>query len=256
MKFYLMFLCLLNVSCQTTVEHTDDYSKRKTYMVYSTDIKADAINSCELSIVRKGDSLMQDILISSSDTAYAAELQAGTYSFETLTCGADFVDLKGKLRKFRVRKNRLNYLANLSVEKDSDGKLILKINSNNLQKVFALQTIAKSKKSLRFAYNGKKIKRSMVDADSSGKLKIKYRYKKTKPIINLSIKTCSLKSRAPVFIGHLDFFVEYQGFKMSKLRLESNYSNLDRKDIACIKEQLSNIQPQNNGSFELFVSYN
>ena len=43
---------------------------------------------------------------------------------------------------------------------------------------------------------------------------------------------------------------------MSKLRLESNYSNLDRKDIACIKEQLSNIQPQNNGSFELFVSYN
>ena len=101
---------------------------------------------------------MQDILISSSDTAYAAELQAGTYSFETLTCGADFVDLKGKLRKFRVRKNRLNYLANLSVEKDSEGKLILKINSNNLQKVFALQTVAKSKSHYALLTTERKLK--------------------------------------------------------------------------------------------------
>ena len=78
--------------------------KRTTYLVYSTDIKAEGITSCELSIVKKGDSLMKDIIISASHSAYTAELEPGIYSFETLNCGGQFADLKSKLRKFRIRE--------------------------------------------------------------------------------------------------------------------------------------------------------
>ena len=101
--------------------------------------------------------------------------------------------------------------------------------------------MAKSKKSLRFAYNGKKIKRSMVDADSSGKLKIKYRYKKTKPIINLSIKTCSLKSRAPVFIGHLDFLLNIKASKCQSYVLSQT-----------IQISIEKILPVLKSSFQIF----
>ena len=93
----------------------------------------------------------------------------------------------------------------------------------------------------------------MVNAENNSKMKLKLRYNKVRPSLNLSIKDCRLKSKSPVFIGHLDFTVEYQGYRLSKLNLDSNYSNLDRKDIKCIKEKLSNIKPENNGSFAAMV---
>lgn len=256
MKIIITLLSFLSVSCQTVIESTETYKRRTTYLVYSTDIKVEGITSCELSLSRKGDSLLKDIIISSSQSAYAAQLEAGTYSFETLNCGGQFVDLKSKLRKFRLRKNRLNYIANLSVEKDASNKLSLKINAENLDKVYSLAALQKTRKKLRFAYNGKKIKKTMLNAENKGKVKLKLRYNKVKPSIDLSIKDCRLKSKSPVFIGHLDFSIEYQGYRLSKLKLDSNYSNLDRKDINCIKEKLSNIKPENNGSFAAMVSVN
>ncbi len=256
MKLIIILLSFLSVSCQTVIESTEAYKKRTTYLVYSTDIKAEGIKSCELSIAKKGDSLMKDIIIAASQSAYAAELEPGIYSFETLNCGGQFVELKSKLRKFRIRKNRLNYIANLSIEKGESNKIELKINAGNLDKVFSLSSLQKTRKKLRFAYNGKKIKKTMLNAENTGKLKLKLRYNKVRPSINLSIKECRLKSKSPVFIGHLDFSVEYQGYRLSKLNLDSNYSNLDRKDINCIKEKLSNIKPENNGSFAAMVSVN
>ena len=69
----------------------------------------------------------------------------------------------------------------------------------------------------------------MQNAENTGKAKLKLRYNKVRPSLNLSIKDCRLKSKSPVFIGHIDFTVEYQGYRLSKLNLDSNYSNLDMK---------------------------
>ena len=256
MKNLLIMIMFLSSACQTTIESSEKYEKRTSYIVYSASL-AEGVGACDLSIAKAGKSLMRELIISKTDEAHLAEIDPGTYTIETMTCGGKYVDLKGVHKKFKVRKNRLNYIGNLDFSLDEKGQPKLSFNSSNLDKVLSLSQLSETRKKLKFAYNGKRVGKKMIsESNGKTKIKMKLKYNGQKPELSISFKECRENSKSPFIVGHADFEVEYQGYHPTKVKLVGNYSSMNRKDVKCFKEALKKMQPKLNGSFAAFVSIN